>query len=249
MRAHKYKSFFLAMFGMVLLGILTSCTLLGKKPEEKIKQVKAVQVQYTANDYVKNIALASIAPEERKNSVQIVNKYLAQKQSKPERQALLVLEYKANNDTALRKVAAPISTNQQDAEYPELDGIMKHLLSQSYTLNNLEVRMVNIQPDKKRILPENDDRAEVAAIRTHGRRLLRESDVLPKIEDVTVELCLIKFFIKYRYRDAAYLTVDNAKQSLAQLTQDNPNNLEAGQLMQDLEQLEGVMKSAMPYSL
>lgn len=134
---------------------------------------------------------------------------------------LLVLEYKNAGDKVMRNDVIPIAADS--SSFPGLSEALKNLSGNKSTLHNLY------------IMSQDKDNAKPMKV--------------PVRSEIGIELRLIRFFIDNKQRDAAYITVDNAKKSLALLPPDIQLAEEGKQFSRELEVLESELRKAMPFTL
>ena len=223
---------------VAMICLLASCNM---DSDKNAKRAKAKS--YTSADYVKHVALTQLDDDD-KADIAAINSYAIQK-SKSSSQGLLILEYKIADKSGRQKLAAPISLSK-NASFPELLEIIKQLERKEYRLYNLRIARAKVAAGKSLKLPEKDGAAADAKLVLQEQQILGSAQTLAPREAINVELALIKFFIDHRSRDAAYITVDNAKQALAKLPH---GEAETEALSKSLEQLEARLRETMPFTL
>lgn len=245
----RFASLFLAA---ALVVTLPGCTEFSKlfadsKPQRAVKHSKA-KTNYNASAYVKSLALAQISPEDNAADLEVVNAYASQK-PKEQGVVVVVLEYKTAGTAALKRVLAPVALSGKSEEFPDLLEVMTRLERKTYTLHNIYVASTKTSPDKAMKIPDDlTDEALKDALAAQQQRLLDRSKRLAAIDHMRAQLRLIPFFINHRFRDAAYLTADDARKNLADL-QGAANEETQKSLSQQLEAYEAEMRKDMPFTL
>src|SRR5262249_28755096 len=88
------------------------------------------------------------------------------------------------------------------------------------------------------------------ALDAQEKELLRNAKPLAPLDNIHEEMRIIRFFIKYHFRDAAYLMVDNVKKTLATLPHATPKDQETVEaLSRELDDLESDLRKTMPFTL
>lgn len=236
----------------VMSCALISCdTLLSSFHTTKhARTAKPAKTHYLAEAYVKHLALAELALEPTEDDLDIIGAYAAQKSTKPERQALVVFEYKTDGEKTLQKIIAPISTPAEKSKFTALLEIMNRLNERTYTLHNIHLAVVMVAPGEALKLPEGSINEIKQALDGEQQRLLDNAEKMSTLDDARTQLRLIRFFIDHHFRDAAYLSVDNVKHLLASAT----NNQSGGtdiikSLSQELEALESQLHKTLPFTM
>ena len=241
-----YYDFRRRLIVSIAICLLSACSQDIEKPAPSAKP--AVQAQYTASDYISHLALVKLTPKDL-NNLEIINAYANQKSKLVTQQSVVVLEYQQADTPSKQQLVAPVALDKENNNFPELLSIMQKLGEQPYTLHNLQVTTVSLKPGKHLKLSQKD---VINPANPHNLQinLLKNTIKFSPEERISAELRLITFFIKHRFRDAAYLAVDNAKQSLASLQRDMPDDAQTiTSLSQELDQLESEVHKTMPFTL
>jgi hypothetical protein len=232
--------------GALLISALASCQLFSDS-DRAAKRGKPAKARYAASDYVKHLALAQLAPQDKDVNLDAIRAYAKQKAKKPQSQALLVLDYKSGGDAAMQQVVAPIAVAGKSREFPDLLDIMNQLAANHATLHDMRIVAARLAPDKSLAVPEADIEAVLDRQEKH---LLAKADALPPQDTIRIQFRLLAFFTEHRFRDAAYLTADNVKKAIASLPHGEPADAQTvKQLSQELERLESDMRKVLPFTL
>jgi hypothetical protein len=211
--------------------------------------VKAAKTHYLAEAYVKHLTLALLTLESAadakavKNDLDVVDAYAAQNPSKSEQQTLVVLDCK--KDGNMETIVAPLVLSGKK-QFSALLEIMNRL--GGCTFYNLHVVSAVISPSDDLALPRDDIALTKQALDEQKRHLLDASAALPPLDDAQAELQLVRFFIDHRFRDAAYLSVDNVKRELAS-AQDGADTETIKKLSKELDAIEERLHKEMPFTL
>lgn len=190
----------------------------------------------TQSDYLRELALARLTPESPPKDT--TNPLCT---GSP--QSIVLLEYKVKYKDSIREIAAPFDLRESSPDFSELEDILGKLQDKPYILE--DVRLYMVQADKD-ILPARSPEA----LEDGWKTLLARAKRLPALEEARVDIALIRFFMNQRHRDAAYLTVDNAKQALARASREFPDQKERITAQSgELERLEHRLKQNMPFKL
>lgn len=214
--------------------------------------VRTTKTHYLAEAYVKHLTLARLTLATTDNhaaahDLELINAYAAQKSSEQEQQILAVFEYKNNGDKTMQIIVAPVVLSGQH-RFSALLEILNRL-GNGYTLHNIRLSVATVAPGDDLALP--DDNAEIKeALDQQQQRLLDNATTLSSIDDAKTQLQLAQFFMEHRFKDAAYLSVDNVKWKLASASQDKSVDADAvKQLSRELEVTETRLHKEMPFSL
>jgi len=240
---------------ILLAGALCSCDTLPFRHLfiPRANHVKAAQTHYHADAYVQHLALARLTPEAGTADLNVIDAYATQK-PKPEHQTILVLEYKTGNDPAMQQVAAPVfpasRPTGKNTEFSALLEIMNRLDGNAATLHNLHLAAVTVAPDEALSLPDSSSQNIRQALDDQQQRLLGNAEMLPLLDDARAQLQLARFFMDHRFRDAAYISVDNVTRELASASQNTSMDTDAiKNLSHELEALESQLHKILPFTL
>ncbi len=240
-----YTAFTRPVIGALLACLLLSCQAPPAKPTSRVSKAKP-DVSYSASDYVYHLALAQLAPENNAGSLDIINEYAGQKVKKPEYQRVVIASYKTLNSNGLQQLIVPVSQDQP--EFPYLLDVISQITGTKYVLHDLDLATARVKSGKSLQVAANNPNIQETLL-GHQQRLLENSKKLPVLEDIKMQLELVPFFTRYRLRDAAYLTVDNIKQLLASLPQDEKEAEIIEIYSNRLNNLESDLRKAMPFTL
>lgn len=231
---------------LALLGVLGACN--GMLSSESQVRKRSFQSTTTASSYLEHLVLASLKPEASKPHLDGMNAYATKKSRKAEQVGLFMMEYKTGMFSRPKPVLAPIPLAKKTEEYPTLATILQLLTEKDYGLYNVHVAKISMTPDPAlQIANTPSGNALTDALAKQSESLKRQSQQLGSLEEVQLQLRLIRFFMDQQLRDAAYLTLENAKQSLSALLVQRPHDAE--QLGHAIEQLEIELRSKLPYTL
>jgi len=235
----------------ILLSLtLSTCSFLFPHPPHSISAKR----HYPADAYVLSLARTQLLlAKEMPNSavaadLAVLETYTAKKKHRnPAYQPVVIIEYGSGNTGKIQKTAAPISLTDTTSEFPALLEIIDKLPSAPYTLRNIRSAVATIAPAKPLTFSISDAEQTKKTIDDQMRMLLQKSVPLVAIEDVRVQIRLTDFFMHHRMRDAAYLSLENAKQSLAAIESSQNNQETIKTLSSQLEKLESELHSTLPY--
>lgn len=234
--------------GLLLVSLtLTGCSdWFSPKGPPRTKASKQVKTDYKSDAFIQHLALARLGGGADNANMDVLEAYMAQKPQKLKRQAVLILTYKTS-DGERQEVVAPISTKPYTAEFPALLDVMNKL-GTSATLQDVHTATTSIVPTDAFKSTDNDQ-LRIALEQQH-QWLMNNAEALPPLDDAQAQLQLIGFFIEYRFRDAAYLSVDNVKRLLASATQQKPVDKDRIRILsKKLETLENLLHKNIPYTL
>jgi hypothetical protein len=252
---------------LLLIFSLTSCSYFsGDKPAVKVapvpvkhahaaKTVKPSSPRIPADNYVSNLSQARLAllaqqPDNAQAGLEAMQAYMAQKTLTPENQTIVILTYKNNATAATQYIIAPLTLPSGTAEFPALLDLMAKLRSMPYTLHDLRLATATVTPVDMPD-PALTNAAQMQPwLERQQQDMLDRSQALPRATDVAEQLQLIRFFTTHHCKDAAYLSADNAKKTLASATRDGSLDADTlGTLSQELDNLETRLHHDMPYTL
>lgn len=233
---------------------LTSCAGLfdQKKPKTTHHKVSKTQMDVSADAYATHLAVGRLLlaanPDDAdvaSADAQYIKSYHASKKRKQETLTLVVLEYKTK-DGSKQKIAAPVT---KKPAYTSLRTVLDKMQSTSATLQNIQLVSATVAPDKNFFLPEDADSLP-ALLDSQQQQLMAHSHSLSLVDNIRIQLDLLAFFTSSRYQDAAYLTLDNTKRSIANATQDKTlDNETVTAFSNRLDALENSLKKDLPYKL
>lgn len=250
----KHTAHFKCIAGAVLLSfLLSSCGLLF--PENQPKPRAKAKPHYSASEFVENLALSRLklssgTAEIPVANLEILNAYNAQRKNKPASQTLVLIEYKVNGEQSRRHVVAPVAADSENNNFHALLGVMNLLKQTPSTIYNIHLFSATIAPVKAQKIPMTGEENIKYALDQRQQHILEKMQKLSPANEVQLQLQLIAFFTEYRFRDAAYLCVENTKQTLAKATVGA--TISSDQLQdfsQRLETLESELHRALPFTL
>lgn len=234
---------------LLLPVLLSSC---GLFEEKKVKpRAQTDKTRYTAEEYIKHLALGSVDLSADPSvlpaaNLDVVRKYNKQKKTKPENLTLLQVQYAPKNSKKNQLLLAPIG---KKTRFGSLQDIMKELAANNFTVHNLQLMKANISPGASFSLP-NDASAIAATLDGQQQAIARRAGRLSFIEEMQLQIDLISFFTENNFRDAGYLSVEDAKQRLAKASTDKSINPDiVHNLSQRLTAVESILHQKLPFSL
>ncbi len=251
----------LSFIALALLG-LSACTqdLWSSKqppPSAKPSPQKTVKTTYEPEAFIEHLTLARLALDANPTDaesvaphVDVLNGYMAQRPARLKRQAVLVLDYAPKDSGDRRQVIAPISIELYNTKFPALLHIMQRLGETPHVLHEVSTATTSIVPTDSVISPGSSmDDIRIALEQQH-QWLITNGTPISSLQDVQTHLQLIDFCMEHRFRDAAYLLVDNAKHLLAEASRTQPGDAEKIRILsKKLEILEDRLHRLMPYTL
>ncbi len=186
------------------------------------------------------LTLLEVADSQEISNLKAIKSYTEQSSANPEKLPAIILTFK-NGAASERLIlsATPPAT---------LPAMMKKLESTGYRLQ--DIHLVNVTLAPAPIPGELEGTALRQVLQQQEQQIADSAQKLPPLEEAKLQLELIRFFIKQRCRDAAYLSVDNVKRLLADATSAQPGDkalIES--LSQQVETLDTELRKTMPYTL
>ena len=246
---------------VLLVFMLSSCASLSgffhETPHKPVKTSSTNTPAHQAEIFVYNLALARLVLPANTtdllvatSSLHIIQKYSAHKHIKPVSQTIMVIEYKSSGSTAMQKIIAPITMSSENTGFFDLLDIMNKLGATPYTLYNISLAQTMVAPYEPLKLSSANTEQVRQNLDQQQQHLLKNSQKLALLDDAQEQLKLISFFMEQRFRDAAYISIDNVKQLLAVASQKRPDDKETiTQLSKQLEDIEGQVHTRMPFTL
>ncbi|MES2984721.1 MAG: hypothetical protein V4735_06005 [Pseudomonadota bacterium] len=201
--------------------------------------------------YMRNLTLAHMAFDMHPEDASAARPYtdqLARATSKAMPATVVMLSYTADGKKEEHTLMVPVAALAAGAyNFDALRQVIAQLAPRDAQYTHARVRSVSVPESTP--LPKEADPADIrskldesyAAIAATAQRL-------PSLDAATLQLSLARFFMQQHIRDAAYITLENAKQRLAEVKATTPNetrNVE--RLDTELTQLETDLHKKMPY--
>lgn len=232
------------------LAALSACGLFGGK--ETPHHPKA-PLRIEADIFVQRLSLARLAltqgdtPSANKQA-ETIEAYTAQKKRDTARVPVAVLEYEINGQASNEQLIVPIRVPAEKPEFPYLLEVIKKLGKQPYTLHDVRLDTVLAIP-KEPVKLDGLSAESLRQMLDKQHRLLMKTGKKPApLDDTRTQLQLTRFFMARHLRDGAYLSMDNAKQSLATAARDMPaDQPPLKELTQELEALETQLHETLPF--
>jgi len=221
------------------------------------RHIKPANTTDDANAYLLHLTLAKLALEETPPDVKDAEPHLdgVEAYSPPQEIAavpgvlpVIIIDYSV--DGQKKRIAAPFIMPHQNSQFPSLLKVMHALGHRAYTLQDIHPGIAKITATEATELPRDDTEAARKIMDKKLGAMLDKPSGLAPIEEVRIDLLLIRFFMANHFKEAAYLLVENAKQALPQVSEESVASKDAAQkLSAELEALEGQLHKAMPFSL
>jgi hypothetical protein len=238
----------------LILGVISGCGLFEKETPPK-SQSKPISKHYSADDYIKNVALGNLSANAANASASagnfaIVKSYHAQKKIKPEKKLMVIIEYTSGNQKTIQQIIAPVTYSGKGRDFNSLQEIMDSMDRRNITIHNVRPASATFAPDKS-LKASAANAAEPAWFFTNEqKKISSRTSKLSLASEIELELDLIGFFTEHRFREAAYICVENVKQALAKATSDKTLNPQELQIFsQELEMRESTLHKELPFTL
>lgn len=222
-----------------------------QKPVKRAKPAKKIETPApNADAYISSLTLARIAlaatpPDSAALAPQLelLQAGADAKKRKTETQTIVILKYDGKS-APLKQVIAPIPSSTKETQYASLNAVMA-AQGRSATLYDVSIGKVTITPEP--IAEHTDgDTAALSELLARRQQQLTSTAIAPDVLDnIRKQMSLVRFFIASRYRDAAYIAMDNMKKLLGEA----PSSEETKQLSGQLDELEQQLRKVMPYTL
>jgi len=219
-----------------------------KKPE---------QVAFPPAAYPLHLSLADLTleagddPSSAAADFDIARAYSSQPQERKTLQPAVIIEYSLRDSAARRFVVAPFYMPKEDADFPSLEDIMTRMSSLSYTVYDLRVGVISI-PALSPLPPEGNDRDAAKKLAEDSLApLIKSAAPLPPMGQARVYLQLARFFTSNKYKEPAYLAIEEARQSLALVNESaTADKTESGRnLTREIDTQEALLHKTMPFTL
>ncbi len=240
------------ILALLLPGLLWACHPAPPKQPHRVAMAKPVKTAYTPQDFLTHLALAQLALRQSDDTpdamedLDILQAY-ARQSPKPAHRTVLVLDYKING--ASHQLLAPVEQGARGGQ-KALYAIMRQLAAMPHTLYNLRLVVVDVAPGAVAFDTLDDADAVRKTVDDVQDALLLTAEALPAATEARTQLQLADFFMADRRQDAAYLMVDNAKNTLAAAARHHAIDTETlRRLSKELEIIEGRLHETLPYNL
>lgn len=254
--AGTFNTRFIHAFVLALLPVLLFACTQNTPPDKGRPPYKIVKIPPSKpKDYVLNLSLATIklaqetpTPASLAPYLEVIEKYSSQKgAAKSQKITTVIVEYKTAKAEETQKLLVPFN-NASKQKFSSLRDVINQLGANAVLYNVKPVHTHVFVPNKmilaKRPLSEIRD-----TVTGRLQSLIAVSKPFSAMEETRVQMHLAKLFMENRMRDAAYLAIDNAKNSLAQVEKDTPQDRAGNGLASELEQLESDIRKTMPFTL
>lgn len=225
-------------------------------PVKKTKKAKtpAKTTQYQSEAYVKHLSLARLSMSneladyaDAAPNIEIMDAYSEQKRTKPDNQAVLIIQYERKSGGGKQTLLAPIKLGEK-ADTPGLLSIMNALTLNPSMLHDLRVATATVNAEPLGEMSELGSVQIRRALDAKHREVMETGKAPAVLDNVRTQMSLTRFFIANRFRDAAYLSVDNIKKLLASASS-SADESAIKQLSAQFEVLETELHKVMPFTL
>lgn len=208
-----------------------------------------------ARSYILNVAMAQLAFERQPNHLAAAQPYLTKinasakkqgaKNTKEIQVSVAVFRFTTADNHRLRTVMVPAS---QTYGFASLQQVVTILADRKPEFNALSTSFVTVT-----LSPIDLHHAAVADVQgkvnERSEEIQTTAQPLPPREEAKLQLGLARFFMQNKIRDAAYLALENAKNSLAEIvpaSEEETAQLQA--LSHDSMALENNLHKNLPYN-
>lgn len=238
-----------AILLMMPLFVLASC---GNPSSQKTKP-PAPSISTQAEQYMLTQALAEIALEKGQTNPKLFKSYAKSlnaygSENKKELQlAVLSIEYELSDQPEKHALLVPVPLNSAKPSFTSLRQVQRKLSALPHTLYNLQPYyvMVTFPPAQKF---SHEPSLLQGQLNDAQKEMMSKAAPPTAAENAKLQLQLVQFFMKMRVQDAAYLALENAKDSLATMAEKSPE-LDITSLSQEADALEARLRKEMPYKL
>jgi hypothetical protein len=223
-------------------------------PQPVAEEIIEQPIEYTPDAYLLHLSLAELtlaAVSDISASAadfDIVRDYSEQIQDGNILQPAIILEYSLKNRKEHQRIAIPFTMPHETNDFLGLEDAMARLNSLSYTMYDLRPAVITLPPPEL-LENEGDDKAEVEmTINSRLQPLIQKATPLAPMAQSRIELQLTRFFIQHRYKEPAYLAIENAKQSLATAAETSRNSDVTRVLSKLIDAQESLLYKTMPFT-
>lgn len=235
-------------------------------PPAKVKHVRHVPAQvtpppqeivlYGPNAYLLHLTLADLTLQASAPEIpvpdpdyEIARAYSQQVQSGIILQPALILEYTVKDSHEHKHVAIPFSMPHEDDGFPGLAEAMDRLNNLSYTMYDLRLAVISLPPSEPMLEETTDNAIAQSHITNRLEPLIRKAAPMPAMLQSRLGLELTRFFMLHKYKEAAYIAIENAKHSLATVSISSPESDVAIQnLFGEIDAQEKLLYKTMPFT-
>lgn len=207
--------------------------------------------------YLQDLSMAHLSFERKPNDyaaaepyVKDLNKYALKKAPKPVPVTVVVLGYKTRDDQKSRKLMVPITAPQGRAtDYSPIRKVTNTLAGSRPEYRSVLVRTATLAT--REALPVGKGKTEQVENKVHDmyQTVYESVQTPPRSDAARLQMGLTRFFMLEGIRDAAYVSLENAKELLAGVDtsqQGDANEVQA--LSRELEKLEDTLHKKLPYT-
>jgi len=226
-----------------------------KKTTPKSSVKKETKERIDADTYLLNLALAHLTLSRDAADISsaqpyldVIQAYHAQPPEAGSRQTALIVQYADKQKKGIQQLVIPFSREGDPAGCSTMEAIVQHLQTPQHALHDMRPYVIATGPR-----PFVVDNTTAAALRvslaTEQQRMMDRAAKPPPVEEVQALMGLTRCFIQKRIRDAAYLAMENAKQSLAAISEHaaaTPDDIR--RLAREQAMLEETLHAVMPYT-
>jgi hypothetical protein len=231
---------------IALALLLASCSQWFTPRHSYHPRPQQAKTHYKPDAFVEHLALARLSGDGMaEEDYAVLQAYMAQKPQQSRRQSVLIISYQEDGERS--DVAAPVSVDPYNTQFPSLLAILQKLGPR--TLHDLRLVNTTVVPtDAFRTAADAD--AQRIALEQQEQWLISNAEALAPLEEAQAQLQLATFFIDNRFRDAAYLTVDNVKRLLATASNRKTIGRDTLRILsRKLDMLEEQLHKTMPFTL
>ena len=233
-----------------VLCVVSACSMFGttQPPAKKSPLAKAAGTQ----PYLQNMVLAHATFEQQAENnaaaigyVTKMNKYAVQKPVKPLPVTVVELSYRTQADQKNHILLVPvIAPGGRLTDFSNLRQVTQKLAPQRPDYRAIHIRRI-LLATREDVDTRHGSADEVASHVNDLYQTVAESAVVPPTRDAArVQIALTRFFMHEHVRDAAYVSLENAKDLVA--SADDKGTTPA--LAQELETLENELHKKLPYT-
>lgn len=227
----------------------------GKSDEAK-DGFKEEAAYYDGQDYILNLSLAKLSLSHSSDEgktiaapfLQTLHAYTTQPVKAEGTSPIVAVEYKEKGKSTTQWVLIPLEAETlHDAS---LSQVMTRLNSLPHVIHNIRpLRIPVIAALDTSLSEENPHKLRETLDRTI-LQMMQKMQAMPADQEAALQLKLSRYFMDRKNRDAAYLSLENAKQLLAKLSQGKEKKSEkVAALTRDMEVLEDQLHRALPFTL
>lgn len=228
----------------------SGCTALSNLPFFKAKQPSFSSKYAPAEQVVLTQSLAILALDKDQNKLKTYVKNLntyGKAKEKEAQIAVLSLEFTLKDQPGKRRLLVPVPVNAKTPSFNALRQVQSRLSALPYTLQNLHAYYVPVSfPASQKF--SSDSSVLQQQLEEEQQKMIEEATPLSSHDSARLQLQLAEFFIAMRVRDAAYLSLENAKGALADMAENAPE-VNIVSLSQQADSLESRLRKEMPYKL